>query len=259
MKNLNQTLSMLLLSALMVGCGFAIVDTGHRGVKTRFGEVVSGPLAEGFYIYNPFTSTIVEMDTRVQKWSKETLCYTADIQNVKVNYSLNYRPDSANMANFYKEVGMDWDLKLLPQIVEGKVKEVIGRYDAVKLISDREKANKEMYDLIKSEMELSKIILVNFEITNLNYNDAFEKAVEAKVVAIQTAEEAKNKTVRVQEEANQQIIAAKAEAESMRIRAQALSQNKSLVEYEAVQKWNGKFPEYMMGNSVPFVSLQTNK
>lgn len=42
----------------------------------------------------------------------------------------------------------------------------------------------------------------------------------------------------------------------MSIRANALTQNKALVEYEAVQKWNGILPQYMMGNSVPFVNLK---
>lgn len=106
MKILNKLCLCFLLWGL-VGCGFAIVDTGHRGVKTRFGEVVSGPLPEGFYLYNPLTSVIVQLDTRVQKWSRDTLCYTQDIQNVKVNYSINYRPDPTNMANFYKEVGFN--------------------------------------------------------------------------------------------------------------------------------------------------------
>ena len=60
----------------------------------------------------------------------------------------------------------------------------------------------------------------------------------------------------MQEEARQKIIASEAEAKSMAIRAQALTQNKNLVEYEAVQKWDGKLPQYMMGNSVPFVHLK---
>ena len=51
--------------------------------------------------------------------------------------------------------------------------------------------------------------------------------------------------------------AAQAEAKSMAIRAQALSQNKSLVQYEAVQKWDGKLPQYMLGNSVPFINVST--
>ena len=66
---------------------------------------------------------------------------------------------------------------------------------------------------------------------------------------------AKNKTVQVQEEARQKVIAAEAEARSMAIRAQALTQNKALVEYEAVKKWDGKLPEYMLGNSVPFINV----
>ena len=35
--------------------------------------------------------------------------------------------------------------------------------------------------------------------------------------------------------------------------------NKALVEYEAVQKWNGKLPEYLMGNSIPFINLPAKK
>ena len=45
----------------------------------------------------------------------------------------------------------------------------------------------------------------------------------------------------------------------MQIRATALTQNKALVEYEAVQKWDGKLPEYLMGGSIPFINLPVKK
>ena len=45
----------------------------------------------------------------------------------------------------------------------------------------------------------------------------------------------------------------------MQIRSQALAQNKGLVEYEAVQKWNGVLPVYMMGDTTPFVNLTPAK
>lgn len=93
----------------------------------------------------------------------------------------------------------------------------------------------------------------------INYSDVFERAIESKVTAEQEALKAKNKTVQVEEEAKQKVIAAQAEAKSMAIRAQALSQNKSLVEYEAVQKWDGKMPQYMMGNTVPFINIGSKK
>jgi regulator of protease activity HflC (stomatin/prohibitin superfamily) len=76
------------------------------------------------------------------------------------------------------------------------------------------------------------------------------------VIAVEQAKEAQNKTVRVKEEATQKIIEAKAEAESMSIRTKALSANKGLIQYEAVQKWDGRLPQYMMGDSVPFINLK---
>lgn len=100
------------------------------------------------------------------------------------------------------------------------------------------------------------IVVSDFNITDIDYSDAFEKAIESKVTAEQEALKAKNKTVQVQEEARQKVISAEAEAKSMAIRANALTQNKALVEYEAVKKWDGKLPEYMMGNTVPFINLK---
>ena len=98
--------------------------------------------------------------------------------------------------------------------------------------------------------------ITDFNITDIDYSDSFEKAIEGKVTAEQEALKAKNKTVQIQEEAKQKVISAEAEAKSMAIRANALTQNKALVEYEAVKKWDGKLPEYMMGNSVPFINLK---
>jgi len=70
-------------------------------------------------------------------------------------------------------------------------------------------------------------------------------------------QEAKNRTVKIEEEAKQKMLIAQADAESMKIRSQALSQNKSLVEYEAVQKWNGVLPQIIMGGqSTPFIGLR---
>jgi regulator of protease activity HflC (stomatin/prohibitin superfamily) len=75
------------------------------------------------------------------------------------------------------------------------------------------------------------------------------------VIAEQKAQEAANYTQRVREEAEQKLISAKAEAEAMEIKSQALAKNKGLVEYEAVQKWDGKLPTYMGGNSVPMINI----
>lgn len=77
-------------------------------------------------------------------------------------------------------------------------------------------------------------------------------------MAEQETLKAKNVTVQDKEEARQKVIAAEAAAKAMQIKTQSLSQNRALVQYEAVQKWNGQLPTYMMGKSVPFINLTQN-
>ena len=54
-------------------------------------------------------------------------------------------------------------------------------------------------------------------------------------------------------EAEQRIAQAKAEA--IRIQTEALRENQNLIKLEAVKKWNGILPQYMLGNAVPFVDV----
>ena len=246
----------LIVVAIVGSFGIKIIDTGHRGVKTVFGKVEEQSLPEGLYFYNPLTSNIISLDVRETKMEQTTDAYSKDAQNVKISFVVNYHPDASQMHTLYRTIGFDWAAKIVPQIILGRVKEVIGKYEAVELISKREEAIKEIYSGIEDKLLAKLISLKNFQVTNVDFNDAFENAVEAKVVAIQQAEEAKNKTVKIKEEADQRIISAKAEAESMRIRSQALQQNKGLVDYEAVQKWDGKLPATMLGgSSIPFINL----
>ena len=240
-------------------CGFEIVDTGHRGVETKFGEVVGEALPEGLHTYNPFTSNIVEMDTRVLRVDSKEQTYTKDVQLTKLKYTINFHLQRDKAHIVYRDVGISWQEKLVDPVVKGAVKGVIGRWDAVDLIANRERATREIHDAMVKELSSKNVTLVSFELTDISYQPEFEKAVEAKVKAIQHAIRAKNQTVRIEEEAKQKVIAAQAEAESMRIRANALTQNKALVEYEAVQKWNGVLPQYVLGGSVPMINIPAGK
>lgn len=236
-------------------CGFTIVNAGHRGIQITLGKVKEQSMEEGIYFYNPLTSDMIEMDVRTQKKPIQTPVYTKDVQQAQLTGVVNYNLDKTKAHVIYEEVGREWDEVLVTQVVEASIKNVIGKWDAVDLVANRDSASAAIKKSIMAGLDNRGVTVSHFEITNIDFADAFENAVEAKVVAIQRASEAENKTVQVEEEAKQKVIAAKAEAESMRIRAAALSQNKSLVQYEAVQKWDGKMPQYMLGDSMPLINL----
>jgi regulator of protease activity HflC (stomatin/prohibitin superfamily) len=248
-------LSVLILPVL-AGCGVHTVDTGHRGIKTSFGQVEGPPLVEGLYFVNPFTTSIHPMDVRIQRWDGKTEAYTRDVQEASVEFTLNYklRPEAA--AEVYRSVGPDWANKLIGQQVYQHLKNVIGQWDAVDLISNRQKANDNAQASIVAALGQANIDVTSFSITNFEFSRAFNEAVEAKVIAQQRAQEAQNRTEQIKQEAQQKVIAATAEAQSMKIRADALTQNPKLVSWEAVQKWDGKLPVNMYGQSaIPFIDV----
>jgi prohibitin 2 len=244
----------------VAGCGIKVVDTGHRGIKTTFGKVVSASLDEGIYFYNPITSTIVEMDTRVQRQDGETDTYTRDVQQAAVKYTLNYRLQQNAAHLMYRDIGRDWEQRLIPQVVLGTLKEVVGKWDAVDLIANRDKAANAAFESIRTNLGERNVEVSRFEITDIAYTREFENSVEQKVIAQQKAIEEQNRTKQIEEQARQKVLSAEAEAKSMQIRAEALEQNAKLVEWEAVQKWNGVLPQYMLGSgATPFINLNPGK
>lgn len=259
------------LAFLILGaCSMTTVDTGHRGVKVRFGEVLGEGLPEGLYFVNPLTTHVVELDTRVQRWGGKTQAYTKDVQQADIHFTVNYRLDPQQAHTVYQQVGQDWSSKLVAWPVYEEIKREMGRYEAVALISERDAAARKIEADIRSRLRKVHVEVTGFQLTNIDYTREFEQSVEAKVIAVQNAIAEKNRSVQVEEKARQQVLTAegnakatvtnaKAEAESISIRARALEQNAKLVEWEAVQKWNGELPQYMLGGTVPFIQVPTGK
>lgn len=249
------TVIALLISVLIFQSVY-IVSTGSRGIEIRFGEVIGHPLPEGIWFVNPFTTKIIELDIQTNTQEGNTIAYTKDIQQAQFDFKINWNPDASRIGDLYRNNGSDYYNKIVPQVIMGVLKNTIGKWDATELIANRDKATQQILAILQSQLLSNNIIVSNFEITNIDFADPFERATEAKVVATQRAAEAENKTKQIQQEALQRVISAKAEAESMKIRSESLSQNKSLIEYEAVQKWDGVLPAYMLGGSaLPFINI----
>lgn len=256
MKKIAVLALLLAVNLSLTACGVEIVDAGNTGVKKVLGKVDETPLPPGFYLINPFTSSITEMDNRVQRMEGATAVYTRDVQQANVQFVLNYSLDPKAAINIYQTVGRDYETKLIPQVVTGSMKNVIGKWNAIDLVANRDKATTEIEQMVAASLATDGIRVSRLELTNIAYQREFEQAVEAKVVAVQRAEEAKNQTVQFEEKAKQQVISAKAEAEAMQIKTEALSKSQSLVAYEAVQKWDGVLPKIVTSGGGSILNVQ---
>lgn len=260
-EEVKKVLMILMATQLLTACGFEVVDTGYRGIQTRFGEVTYAPLSEGLHFYNPITSTIREYSVRTEKWADKTTVFTKDTQSVDVEFAVMYAVDPNFVGDLYKQYGKEAYLeeKVIKPVILGSLKDSIGQVIADELVGKREVITRATLAATRKNLEAAHVTVSDLQFTNIDFVEAYEKAVEEKVVAIQQAQKAKNDTVRIEEEARQQIKTAQASAESMKIKSQALSTNKGLIEFEWVQKWDGKLPVTVMGGAIPMINLESLK
>ena len=246
--------SLALLASLLVGCGQ--INPGEVGFKTSFGEIVSRDvLHEGLWWFSPIGGDLVVYDCKNHIIAIKTEQYTKDIQQCVIHIAVTYSLDTSKVIELHTKTGKDYENKLIRPCVMGSVKDVMGQWEATDIIAKRQEATNFIINDLRSKLGTFGINVTFVEVIDIAFTDVFEKAVEAKQVAQENAKTAKNRTIQVEEESRQRVIMAESEAKSMEIRAKALEANKSLVEYEAVMKWDGKLPVYMMGDSVPFINL----
>ena len=247
--------ALIVVVIYLISLTAVVVDAGHTGVKKTLGKVDTDAYPPGFYIVIPVISSITPMDNRVQRFDDKTNVYTKDVQQADISYALNYSLNQSSSVKMYSEVGMDWAIKLIPQVITGSLKNVIGQWNALEIVANRGKASQDIENMIAGKLKERGISISGFSLANIDFQPEFEQAVESKVVAVQNAEMAKNQTVQVEEQARQRVIAAEADAKAMLIKTDALTKNQSLIMYEAVQKWNGELPKIIGGNGGNLLSI----
>lgn len=262
-------IAIILVAVFILGAAsFTVIDEGFIGVKYQFGKIIQDDLTAGLNFKVPFVQTIAPVDTREQMYEMNTNAYTKDTQTVEnVQIKLNYLYDRAELSNIIRNVGIrNVESKLIIPQVQSVMKNEIGQFRAEELVQNRALVQENIEEKLRVSLGQSGITVVSFAIENIDFEDGFEEAIRAKVVAEQDALKMQNKTKEREEEARQRVIAAEAEAESQKIKADAeayaieaiqkqLQASPEYIELQKIQQWNGEFPQVMSDGVNPFIAL----
>lgn len=257
--NKKQLLAVMGVGVIALSC-YVSVPTGHTGVVTTFGSVENYTLEAGMHFKLPWQE-VIKMDNRVQKNTQELSCFSSDIQEVSMTYTVNYQISKQDAMTIYKTIGTGYfDTVIAPCITES-VKIVTARYSAEALVSSRSLMAEEIEQVLEAKLRAYNIELVGTSIENMDFTDAFTDAVEAKQVAEQNklraqteAEQrvieadaaAKIKKVEADADAYELLTRAEAEAEANRKIAESLTD--ALIAYTYAERWDGALPTFMTGD-----------
>lgn len=141
------------LFGLLLVCGgmVATVPTGHTGILTTFGKVEDITLEAGVHFKLPVQKVVV-MDNRTQVAKITLTCFSSDIQEVLVDYSMNYQIDKSNAQTIYKNIGTDYYTTVMQPRIQEVVKSVIAKYTAESLIESRDALSNQITDTLVDEI-----------------------------------------------------------------------------------------------------------
>ena len=284
----RQFLSLAFLLFAFIGC-FKSVPTGHTGIVTNFGKVEDYTLEAGIHFERPWVK-VIDMDNRTQKNTLTLSCFSSDIQEVTVVYTVNYQINKANASAIYRNIGTAYFSTIVEPRVYEAIKGAFAKYNAEVLLSNREGLSKEIQAVLLADMATYNIEIVSTSIEDIDFTDSFTAAVEAKQVAeqnkLKAQTEQEQKVLEAEAQAQRDVIEAQAKADSAMIAAEndaaiakiaadsaeyqgkkdaaimdaigtKLSEYPELVQYYYVMNWSGELPQTMLGSgATPVYPIQ---
>ena len=260
----------LIIIGVIVGSAVSIVDAGFRGVLLHWNavELNQPPLEEGLHFIVPFQDSVVPIEVRTLKYTKSTTSASQDLQTVSTEITVNYKPEPNSVYYLYKEVGLDYENRIIQPTVEEVVKQVTANYDAEELITKRPQVKQDIEAEIGARLASFNISTDTVSITDFQFSPLFAQAIEAKVEAEQRALQAENDLRRIEVEARQfeaqavgiaqaNIAEAQGEAEAINIINQALANNPYYLEWLKTQAWDGVLPLVVGVGRTPFIQIPT--
>jgi prohibitin 2 len=247
----------LLFAIVFIFESFTVVGPGHVGVQVTLGEVNPNTLSEGVHFVNPISS-VREVDVRLQRAElKAASAGTKDLQQVHTDIVVGFRLSGNKVAHIYKEFGLNVDDKVLGPAINEAFKAVTAKYNSEELITKRDEVSSAITQHISAKVAPFDISINNVSLVNFGFSAEYQKAIEQKVIATQAKLKAEQDLQRIEVEAKSRIAQAEGEAKAISIQAQAIQSNggAQYVQLQAIEKWDGKLPNTVLGNNIPFINV----
>ena len=241
----------------------------YTGVKTSFGQIQGATIQSGKLNFTiPFVQSIHTVNNKQQDkhieaqiWgeaSDKTPVYAAD---VIVTYQVLPEKSAWLYANVSDTKNLVGD-ELVASAIKSAMAE-LGPNEVTNRTKIEPLAQQKLAESLNQKYGEGAVFINKVVINNMDFEEAYNTAIQKKSIAQQNADKQKieNESAITKVEADKQVaitnaeaeaqktsIAAEAQAEANRKIAESLSD--TLIEYQKIQKWDGKLPTVSGGNAL---------
>ena len=136
------------------------VQGGHRAVVfNRIVGMKDTVYGEGLNFNIPWFERPVIFDIRTRPVNLQTLTGSKDLQMVTLGIRVLHKPNAQQLVWIYRFLGVNYDERVLPSIMNECAKAVVARYNANELLTKREVVSKEISDELRKRAMNFNILL----------------------------------------------------------------------------------------------------
>ena len=225
---------------------------------------------------------IEQVDIRLTKAKSKSAAASKDLQTVETQVTVQYSLSGPIAPQTYQRIGKREVVAatVIEPAIQESVKAVTAQYTAEQLVTKRAEVKQQIQKAIDNFINVTlqdkqvptALKIANVAITDFEFSEEFNKAIELKVKAEQEALQALNeKTRRVTQaeagyaerklaadgQAYEIEAASKAKADAIAREAKALKDNPQLIQLRLAEKWDGTLPKFTGGESVPLINVDS--
>ncbi len=222
------------------------IDAGYVGVQTLFGRVKSETLSSGLHLVNPLVS-VRQLDTKTQNYTMSGVhdegkvagddairVLTADGLEVTIDLSVLYRLQPDQAPNLIKEIGVEYEDKIVRPITRTRIRDNAVYYDAVSLYSTkRDEFQQRIFKSIEDDFRKRGLVLENLLVRNITLPASVKAAIEQKINAEQESQKMQFVLAKEKQEADRKRVEAQGIADYQRIISESLTDRQ--LQYEQIK------------------------
>jgi len=222
----------------------------------RFGEVQDTILGEGLHPIIPVVNTVQKLTVRVQKNDFNAEASSKDLQDIKMDVAVNWHIEPESVNNIFQRVGDETQIvfRIIDPAVSEVVKAATAKKTAEEIITLRTELKEEIDLQLKNRLTTRGIGVDAVSLVNISFSEEFAKAIEAKQIAEQEAKRAQFEALKAKQTAQATINLAEGQAKAQQLQRTTLTAE--LLQKQAIEKWDGKFPLVLGGDgALPFINI----
>jgi regulator of protease activity HflC (stomatin/prohibitin superfamily) len=222
------------------------VDAGYVGVKALFGKVQNETMSSGLSMINPLMS-VTDIDIRTQNYTMSGVhdegiksgddaikVLTADGLEVTIDLSVLYRVNPVEAPNLLREIGINFEDKIVRPITRTRIRDNSVYYDAVALYSTkRDEFQARIFKTIETDFKQRGLILENLLVRNITLPASVKSTIEQKINAEQEAQKMQFVLQKEKQEAERKRVEAQGISDYQRIISLSLSDRQ--LQYEQIK------------------------